>query len=564
MAGHTVLLNLLGGIALLLWGTRMVQSAILKAFGPQLKIMIARASAGSARAAVTGAAAATALQSATASAMLATGFVARGLMALPAALALMLGADLGTTLAVQALSLDLGALIPLLLIAGVVLAQTSRATTEQVGRLLVGLGLVLLALGLIVAASEPMRASETVALVLARLVHDPLLAVLLAVALTWVMHSSAAFVLFVISLVGAGLVHLPLALALVLGANIGGALVALGLAAGQPMTARRVVIGNLAFRLIGVTVALLALGPLTGIVQAIAGDPNRAVAHFHTLFNLALALVFLPVVGRAATLLERLFPASPEHDRPRLDLLDRELLDHPPLALNAATRAMLRLADKVELMLRETILTFEDSDTRRIKAVEAMEDEVDAEQERIKLYLAQLMQRGLSSEESARVLEAVTFTTNLEHIGDIIDRGLLKLAARKQKNGLRFSDAGWQDIREFHAMIAEQARRALTVFVSRDVIVARELVAEKDRLREEETRASERHFARLRDGLPETIETSALHLDVLRDLKRINAHLTSVAYPILEQTGELRGSRLRKVPAPECAPGLSARSRKHA
>ena len=145
----------------------------------------------------------------------------------------------------------------------------------------------------------------------------------------------------------------------------------------------------------------------------------------------------------------------------------------------------------------------------------------------------------------------MTFTTNLEHIGDIIDRGLLRLAARKQKHGVRFSDAGWQDIRGFHAMIADQMRRALAVFVSRDPSVARELVAEKDRLREEEARASERHFARLRDGLPETIETSALHLDVLRDLKRINAHLTSVAYPILEQTGELRGSRLRTPkPAP--------------
>ena len=185
-----------------------------------------------------------------------------------------------------------------------------------------------------------------------------------------------------------------------------------------------------------------------------------------------------------------------------------------------------------------------------------MEDEVDAEQERIKLYLAQLMQRGLEPEESSRVLEAVTFTTNLEHIGDIIDRGLLKLAARKQKHGLRFSDAGWQDIRAFHAQIAEQMRRALAVFVSRDAAVARALVAGKDRLRDEEARASERHFARLRDGLPETLETSALHLDVLRDLKRVNAHLTSVAYPILEQTGELRGSRLR-TPAPAPAPSPS-------
>lgn len=553
MAGHTILLNLLGGVALLLWGTRMVQSAILKAFGVQLRTAIAHAAASPLRAAATGAAAATALQSATATGMLVIGFVTRGLVGLPAALALMLGADLGTTLAVQALSLDLGALIPILLIAGAALARASRTSTQQVGRLLVGLGLILLALGMVVAASAPMRASETVALVLGRLAHDPLLAVVLAAALTWAMHSSVAFVLFVISLVGAGLVGVPLAIALVLGANVGGALVPLGLATGQPVAARRVVVGNLAFRLTGAAAALLALAPLTDLVAPIAGEPGRAVAHVHTAFNLALALVFLPLAGRAAVLLERALPDAEPAQAARLDLLDPDLLDSAPLALNAATRAMLRLADKVELMLRETILTFEETDPRRIRAFEAMEEEVDAEQERIKLYLAQLMQRSLTPEESAQVIEAVTFTTNLEHIGDIIDRGLLKLAARKQKHGLRFSDAGWQDIRGFHGLIAEQMRRALMVFVTRDPSAARVLVAEKDRLREEEARASERHFARLRDGLPETIETSALHLDVLRDLKRINAHLTSVAYPILEQTGELRNSRLRAMP-PEAPP----------
>ena len=212
---------------------------------------------------------------------------------------------------------------------------------------------------------------------------------------------------------------------------------------------------------------------------------------------------------------------------------------------------MLQLADKVELMLREALRTFEESDGERIARVEALEEEVDAEQEQIKLYLAQLMQRQLGAEESARVLEAILFTTNLEHIGDIIDKGLLPLAAKKQRRRLQFSRDGWRDIRDFHELIAEQMRRAVAVYVSRDAVVARELVAQKDRLRDEEARAAERHIARLRDGLPETIETSALHLDVLRDLKRINAHLTTVAYPILEETGELRGSRLR---APHARP----------
>jgi phosphate:Na+ symporter len=563
MAGHTILLNLIGGVALLIWGSHMVQAAILKGFGDRIRGVISRAAGRPLRAAATGVAAAMALQSATATAVLLTAFVTRGLVALPAALALMLGADLGTTLVVQALSVNLAAAVPLLLLLGVVLGRMAgRPKMAQVGRMLIGFALILLALSLISAASEPMRGSEVTTLVLERLAHDPLLALIVAALLTWVMHSSVAFVLFVISLAGAGLVGLPLALTLVLGANVGGGLIALGLAPGAPVAARRVLYGNLAFRAVGALIAFLALGPITGAVGRLGGDTGRLAADFHTLFNLALVIVFLPLTGRAARLLERLFPEpTAGREAARLDHLDPALLDRPALALNAATRAMLGLADKVELMLREAILTFEEAGGRRIEEVAALEEEVDAEQEAIKLYLARMMQRELTPEESAQVMEAVLFTTNLEHIGDIIDKGLLRLAAKKRKQDLRFSADGWRDIRAFHALIAEQMRRALAVFVTRDAGLARDLVAEKDRLRAEEARASERHFARLAGGLPESIETSALHLDVLRDLKRINAHLTTVAYPILEQTGELRGSRLR---APEAAPGPARKGKAQA
>ncbi|MFO1142835.1 MAG: Na/Pi cotransporter family protein [Amaricoccus sp.] len=558
MAGHTILLNLFGGVALLLWGTHMVQSAILRVFATPISAALARASAGPIRAAATGAVAATGLQSATAVAMLLSSFVARGMIALAPALAVMLGADLGTTLAVQALSLNLSAVAPLLLIVGVLLNRLAHSSrVEQTGRVVIGLGLMLLALGLIVAASAPLRDSEVTTLVLGRLGHDPVLALLFAILFTWLIHSSVAFVLFVISLTTAGLVTLPLALILVLGANVGAGLVAVGLTFDASTAARRMILGNLAFRAIGALAVFAALGPITAAISGLGADPGRLAAHFHTLFNLGLAIVFLPLTGRAARLLGRLVPdPEPESEAvvgPRLDHLDPSLLDRPPLALNAATRAVLGLADKVELMLREAIRTFDDADRRRIKNLEGLEDEVDADQEAIKLYLAKLMQTQLSAEESARVLEVVQFTTNLEHIGDIIDKGLLRLAGKKQKQALRFSQDGWHDIEAFHALIAEQMRRALAVFVSRDAAMARELVAEKDRLRAEEAAASERHFRRLRDGLPETIETSALHLDVLRDLKRVNAHLTSVAYPILEATGELRGSRLR-APAAEREP----------
>lgn len=550
MPGHLILLNLFGGIALLLWGTNMIQTGVFAAFGGQMRTAIAPVTGRPLRAAVTGAAVATLLQSATATAMLLLALVQRGLIALPAALALMLGADFGTTLVIQALSFDPKPLIPVVLIAGVALSKLSGSTLgRQIAPILIGFGLMLLALGLIVGASAPLRSSDLVLRMLSRLAADPILAVLVASLLTWLMHSSVAFVLFVLSLTTAGLIVPELALLLVLGANLGACLVPLGLSLKAPASGRRVLWGNLAFRGIGVLAMAPLIGPAAGLMGELAESPARQVANFHTLFNLALVIFWLPFTTIAARLLTRAIPdGAVEATTSRLEHLDEALLDRPALALNAATRELMRLADMVELMLRKAILTFEDRDDRRIREVARLEQEVDALQEDIKLYLARLMQSDLDAHQSTQVLELVLFTTNLEHIGDIIDNGLLRMAAKKQRKALRFSPEGWRDIQAFHAIIAEQMRLALTVFVTRDPAMARGLVACKDGLRASELEATERHFGRLRDGLPETIETSALHLDVLRDLKRINAHLTTVAYPVLESTGALRGTRLRPPP----------------
>lgn len=553
MPGHIILLNLFGGVALLLWGTRMVQNAVLRGFGAEVRGAIGRVAGRPAGAALTGAATAATLQSATATAMLLIGFLGRGMITLPAALAMMLGADFGTTLVVQALSFDLKAMIPVFLIAGVVLAKTAEAPrARQLARALIGLALMLLALGLIVAASAPLRDSALMIELLDRLRSDPILAVAVAALLAWLMHSSVAFVLFVISLTGGGLIDTQLAVLLTLGANLGGCLVPFGLALDAPRPARRVLWGNLAFRAIGVLAALALAGPAAELMARLTDDPARQVANFHTLFNLALALACLPFTQWVARLLTRALPGdAAEAGAPRLAHLDEALLDRPALALNAATRELMRLSDIVELMLREALVTFTDRDDRRVREIARMEEEVDGLQEEIKLYLARLMQGELDAPRSAQVLELVLFTTNLEHIGDIIDNGLLRMAVKKQRKALSFSPEGWRDLQTFHALIAEQMRLALTVFVTRDCGMARRLVAQKDALRQLEIEATERHIARLRDGLPETIETSALHLDVLRDLKRINAHLTTVAYPILEPTGALSGSRLRGEAAPE-------------
>ena len=202
--------------------------------------------------------------------------------------------------------------------------------------------------------------------------------------------------------------------------------------------------------------------------------------------------------------------------------------------------------ESAAVVLRRALTAIEGNDIKIIKELERADDDVDKLHEAIKLYLIQASKTDMSEDESRRHVEILTFTTNLEHIGDIIDKNLMDLAAKKVKKRAAFSPEGLAELKRFHAQVVDNMRLALNVFASRDVALARRLLVEKTGMRAKEFEAAEHHFARLRSGRPESIETSAIHVDIIRDLKRINSHLTSVAYPILEAAGELRESRLRE------------------
>ena len=548
MTGSSLVLNILGAIALLLWATRLVKTGVLRAFGDRLRRILGRATANRLGAFGLGVTVATALQSSTATALLITSFAGRGMIALAPALALMLGADVGSTLVVQALSFDLKAFIPVLLIVGVGCFMLSGSSTvRQVGRIIIGLALMILSLGMIVASTTALRENPTLTFVLSRMADDPVIAVIIGALLTWLLHSSVAMILLTMSLAAAGVAPLPLAFALMIGANLGGGLIPLALGWREPAAARRILVGNLAFRASGALVALVALPWIVAGLEPLAFAPAREIAMGHTAFNLLLAAVFLPLIGPAARLLERFIPDDPvaEIDTARPLHLDEALLDNPTLALGAAAREVMRLAERVEAMLEETIHTFTDTDDRRRSAIKKIDNEVDSLQEAIKLYLTRLTRQDLPEAEARTAFELILFTTNLEHVGDIIDKNLLELAAKRQRNSVAFSDEGWSELSAFHARIVKQMKLAMVVFMTRDAAMARELVAEKDELRKLEKEATEAHLDRLRQGTPATIATSTLHLDMLRDLKRINAHIVSVAHPILEALGEMRESRLR-------------------
>jgi phosphate:Na+ symporter len=547
MHGVETILNILGSVTLLLWGVRMVRTGLTRAFGATLRRAIAACSRNRFTAFAGGLGLTGLLQSSTATALLLASFAGRGLISLPIALAVMMGANVGTTLTSQVLSFDISWLSPLLIAAGVIAFMTSDSDKpHHLGRVGIGLGLMLLSLKLLTAAIEPLRTSPSFIAALAGMQDEYVIAAVLATVATWFIHSSLSAVLLVMSFAGSSIISPPLALAMVVGANVGGALAPYMDQSATDIDARRVPLANLISRLVIGAAFLPFLVPIAHWLSLLEPSAARVAVNFHSLFSLVAAFIFLPLIEPVATLCRRLLPSKPVADDPgKPRHLDPNVLDTPAEALACALRETLALGDRVADMLRQSIVVFEHSDPKAVRAIEHADNAVDRLYEAIKLYLIQTSRTDLGEEESGRYVEILTFTTNLEHIGDIIDKNLMELAAKKIKNRYAFSAEGLAELKAFHSRVLENLQLALNVFTTRDIALARRLVAEKTAIREAEAKAADSHFARLREGRPESIETSSIHMDVIRDLKRINGHLTSVAYPILEAAGELADTRLK-------------------
>jgi phosphate:Na+ symporter len=519
---------------------RMLRTGVTRAFGADLRHAIGKSVSNRFSALLVGLGVTAILQSSTATAMMVASFASRGLIATAPALAVMLGADIGTTLVAQVLSFDISWLSPLALVIGVILHFSANTSlVKQTGRVAIGLGLMLLALKLIVTTATPLRESQLIIDIFGSVAGETLIGIIIAALLTWLAHSSLAVVLLIMSLATTGAIPIELALVLVIGANIGGTLPPIMAMAGEGPEARRVTIGNACFKIGGAIILLPLLGTLMPLIESLESDAARQVVNFHTLFNLAIALGFIFLTGAMAALMKRLMPSVQAADDPGAPRhLDNNAVDVPTLALAGASRETLRMGDIVESMLRESLIVISENDTSRADNVREMDDAVDQLHEAVKLYVAEVTRQELDKEESLRASEIMTFATNLEHIGDIAEN-LMDLAKKKDKKRLQFSDTGLKDLTELHTKVADNLKLALSIFMSGDVRLARQLLAEKRAVIALERAASEGHLSRLRDGRRESIETSALHMDILRDLKRIHSHVVAVAYPVLERAGEL-------------------------
>ena len=530
--GNAVLIALLGGTALLLYGVRLVGEGLQRAAGSRLRSILQTMSGDRFRALAVGAGVTAVLQSSSATTVMLVGFASAGLLSLRQTIGVILGADIGTTVTVQLLAFDLLAVAPAIVFVGWALAAAARGTLSYIGRAILGFGFLFLGIRLIAESTAPLKGNVLFKDLLAALTGQEIVLIVVAAAFTALVHSSAATIGLAISLATSDLMPLDGAIPIILGANIGTAATALLASAGANVEAQRVAVAHAAFKVGGALLFFPLIDPFARLVAGTAADVPRQIANAHTLFNVALAVIFLPFAGLAADVFTRLVPERERRGEGAI-YLNPQVLDTPAVALGQALREVLRMGDLVVSSLKDTLRVFERDDEHLMRAISKRDDEIDRLEEDIKQYLTKLREQSLTEEQAEREMALLFVVVDLEAVGDVIDKQLMELADKKIKGSYRFSERGLREIADLHAKVVETLELAMAALAAGDASIAEKVLRHKSPISELERRYRASHLERLRAGLKESIDTSSIHLDVLLALRQVNSFATAIAYAVL-------------------------------
>ncbi|HZX35328.1 MAG TPA: Na/Pi cotransporter family protein [Thermodesulfobacteriota bacterium] len=530
------ILSFFGSVLLMLYGMRLVGEGLQKAAGAKLRSFLLSATSNRFKSLFAGATITALMQSSSATTIMLVGFAGAGLVGLSETMGIILGADIGTTITVQLLAFKIYDYAIAIVGFGVLLRfWSSTGKFRDTGLAFIGFGFVFLSLKILIETFAPLAADPDFSSAIIGLGKDPLAGIIISALLTALLHSSAATLALAITAAHSGFLTLDAAMPIVLGANIGTCVSAVVSSIGAPVSAKRVALAHIMFKVLGVIIVYPFLGLLTGLAFLASTDMARGVAYGHTFFNIAIAALFLPFTGPFTKFVEYLLHDTAREKKSGPKYLDPIVLSTPSLALGQATREALSLADIVQEMLRDSLETFRTSDKTLIEKLQERDNDVDVLDREIKLYLTKLIRESLSEEQAGREFEILTFSNNMENIGDVIDKNLMELAKKKIHFNLVFSDDGMKEIIELHSKVAENFVIGVAVFTSGDTDLARRLLSHKARIAELEKEFREAHIGRLHRGFRESIETSAIHLDVLANLKRINSYICNIAYTVLEK-----------------------------
>lgn len=466
--------------------------------------------------------------------------LARGTLSTPAAFQVFLAASAGAALVTAALAVNPAGTYQFALVVGTALAVSRKEVFADFGKALVGTGLALMALRLVAGLTVPVAPHAAIAMLAGVLERDILLGATAGAMASLLLRSGMTAVLLLAVLCTTGVLSAGAALPMVLGANLGTAVMAWTASARGESHVRQVAGAALLARGFGVAGGLLLHEPLAGILARVS-DPGLAVAGSHVLFNLVTVPPSIALMQPLLAAVRRWLPAEESADRHRLESPSVAASTVPSVALGSATREVVRLADMVEVMLRGVMQVFLRGDAALARSVRSMDDAVDSSYRSVKLYLAGVRRLRLSHEELCRWNELMTFAIALEQAADGAERVLDDLARRAPAFSVTFPAPAVAEICSLHTILMQNSRLAVMLLLRRDRGIARELVTAHAAFVDMLRMYQAAHLHRLCAQEPASAAMSALYLDVLGDFARLNTLLCSLADAFLPPDERLSG-----------------------
>jgi phosphate:Na+ symporter len=530
----------IAGLAFFLYGLRMTELNLRQAAGDRFRAWITKLTQSRVSAFMLGVVMTIIFQSSTATTVMLIGLAGIGYLSLRQAASVVLGADVGTTLLVLILAsfvrFDMRhATLVFLVLAFFLNFIFRHGRALFLARAFLGFAFVLYGLGQIGIASTPLKQSPLVLQLIQAVASNPLGALIMAAIFTGLVQSSVAVLGILLSLSSSGLLTLPQAIPFVLGANLGSTIIPIMVGLRSKTDGRRLSLIHVGLKIIGIVALLPFIVPVAEEIQRWLDMPSYQVAAVHIFLNTALAVIFLPLIRWVAIAAEKWIPSSDNGKVFGPKYLDPQALDSPTLAFADVFREILRMAEITQKMCAQVLLPFEEVGTDTLQRLEELDDQVDHLDRDIKFYLAKMSQEQFTAEQSKRQLELLMLTHDLESIGDVMTKDLMELAEKKRRKGVSFSGDGWREIKEFHAKVMENFNLAITSFATGDIDLGKKVMRHKKNMASLEQELGQKHLRRLHQGLRESFDTSSIHLDILSNLRRINAIISKMAYPVMDR-----------------------------
>lgn len=536
--------GLLGGLALFLWGMKMMSTGLQNAAGDRMRSILGSLTRNRIVAMFMGVFITTAIQSSSATSVMLVGFVNSRLIEFRKTIAIILGALVGTTITAQIIAFRITDYALLMIAMGFLIHIFSKSQRiRYIGETLLGFGILFYGMHLMSEAMYPLRSHAPFLEFMVNL-ENPLLAILTGLVFTALIQSSSAFIGIMIVMATQGLLSLEAAIPLILGANVGTAVTAILASLNSSRESLKVGIAMILIKITGILILVWWIPPfarfvemispksgaVTG-VQALADVLPRQIANAHTLSSLFLALLFMPFTRLLARLVDRIVPVAPlpQEEELRTFYLDTRFSSTPSLGLNLAKQEALRLGNITREMAYEIILPFTGKDGAVLESIEKKEITVDYLLEEINRYLSSMTQGQIGKKRIDEAFQIMYTIKEFENIADIVSKVLMKRAREWVRSGAGFSPEGKKELQDFHEHIMHQLNRAMEVFRDLNLETAKKM---KERHKKHRVMAMEyemMHYRRIREQVPESAESSETHLELITMMRNIASHATNIA-----------------------------------